>query len=249
MSLKVYVDYNSDIDELLKRYNCFEFLKKSFIPKLNNNKWYMNFYYDHYITDNYFNLNEKIIYALQVIFIGKTGYGKSTTLNKIVGNYVFKSDNISVCTKDLHSAIYSIDRDYFLLLSDLPGIGESNYADKKYYEWYRNMVKKSSCIVYILRADQRDFVLDEILFKSILSSIEDRKKVIFALNYADKIEPINRNRELSQKQLLNLQKKVEDVSKIFNTSYDNILYYSAVDNFNLDILTQKISNKLKLFIK
>ena len=128
----------------------------------------------------------------------------------------------------------------------MPGIGESNYADNQYYEWYRDMVKKSHCVVYLLRADQRDFAVDEILFKSMFASYEDRKKVIFALNFAEKIEPISRENQLSSQQILNLNKKVKEVAQIFNVSREDILYYSAKDNINIDVLMKKISDKLKL---
>lgn len=200
------------------------------------------------MTCSEWNLDNDPIYELQVMFIGKTGYGKSTTLNKIVGKKVFESDDVQVCTKDLYSATYRIDKENFLSLSDLPGIGESNYADNQYYEWYRDMLKKSHCVVYLLRADQRDFAVDEILFKSMFTSDEDRKKVIFALNFAEKIEPISRENQLSSQQILNLNKKVKEVAQIFNVSREDILYYSAKDNINLDVLMKKISDKLKLFV-
>ena len=240
MTLRVNINYRANIDELLSKYKYLKFLKNFRISKEDKNKWY--------VTCSEWNLDNDPIYELQVMFIGKTGYGKSTTLNKIVGKKVFESDDVQVCTKDLYSATYRIDKENFLSLSDLPGIGESNYADNQYYEWYRDMLKKSHCVVYLLRADQRDFAVDEILFKSMFTSDEDRKKVIFALNFAEKIEPISRENQLSSQQILNLNKKVKEVAQIFNVSREDILYYSAKDNINLDVLMKKISDKLKLFV-
>ena len=77
------------------------------------------------------------------MFIGKTGYGKSTTLNKLVGSNVFETSDVSVCTKDLYNSMYRISPHIpsFFVISDLPGIGESNYADNHYYDWYKEMLE------------------------------------------------------------------------------------------------------------
>lgn len=237
MDLTVHINYSNEINDLINKHSSFGFLKYRSIPKEEANEWYM--------TNDTWNLDDEQVYISQVMFIGKTGYGKSTTLNKIVGKDVFESSDVEVCTKDLYSAIYRIRDNEFLSLSDLPGIGESNYADNHYYDWYRDMLEKSQCVVYVLRADQRDFAVDQILFESMFKSTEQRKKVILALNYADKIEPLNRKTSLSEQQIKNLDKKIRDVANIFNVSCDNILYYSATDRININLLVNKICEKLK----
>lgn len=216
------------------------FLESSTIPEIEMNRWILN--------HKQWGYSDKIIYELQVMFIGKTGYGKSTTLNRIVGQDVFETSDVSVCTKDLYEAIYRINgyRGTFISLCDLPGIGESNYADDHYYEWYRDMLQKSHCVVYIIRADQRDYALDEILFNQMFQDSKMRKKVILALNFADKIEPLNRHsRGLSAEQLYHLEMKVKDVSKIFRLPKERILYYSAADYYNIGTLMEKVAEILK----
>lgn len=242
MGLTVHIQHSAEIDDLINQYNYFSFLKTSTIPKSNINRWYMN------NTD--FGYSDQEIYQLQVMFIGKTGYGKSTTLNKIIGRKAFETSDVSVCTKDLYEATYRINSTdkTFLSLCDLPGIGESNYADNHYYDWYRDMLEKSHCVVYVLRADQRDFSVDEILFTQMFRSDKEKGKVILAINYADKIEPLNRQNNLSQEQIKNLNKKINEVSNIFQMPKSNIIYYSAVDNINLDLLVSYIAKKLKKYI-
>lgn len=68
------------------------------------------------------------------MFIGKTGYEKSTTLNTLVGKQVFDTDDVNVCTKDLYNSMYRINTSNpsFFVISDLSGVGESNYADNHY---------------------------------------------------------------------------------------------------------------------
>lgn len=238
MSLTVHTKYSAEIDDLIDKNSSFGFLKYKSIPQKDTNRWYM--------TNDKWNFDEEEVYISQVMFIGKTGYGKSTTLNKIVGKDVFESSDVEVCTKDLYSAVYRIKGNEFFSLNDLPGIGESNYADNHYYDWYRDMLERSKCVVYVLRADQRDFAVDQILFKEMFKTYEQRKKVIFALNYADKIEPINRKTSLSEQQIKNLDRKVRDVANIFNVPYDEVIYYSAIDRININLLVNKICEKLKI---
>lgn len=237
MGLTVHTELSAEIKELTKRFHCFSFLESSTLSKTNENRWFM--------TNSNFNYFDQEVYVLRAMFIGKTGYGKSTTLNKIVGKNVFDTSDVNVCTKDLYEAIFRMSDSNFFALSDLPGIGESNYADNRYYEWYRDMLKKSHCVVYILRADQRDFAVDEILFKQMFCSENEKEKVILALNFADKIEPINRTLGLSEEQISNLNKKIIEVSNIFHMPKSKIIYYSANDEINIDSLMLKVSEILK----
>lgn len=239
MSLTVHINHSADIHELINKYQHFDFLKSIAINESNSISWSM--------SNSYWNLKEAIIYQIQVMFIGKSGYGKSTTLNKIIGKDVFECDDIKACTKDLYSANYRLQKNenHFFALCDLPGIGESNDADVKYNEWYKEMLIKSQCVVYILRADQRDFSIDELLFKKLFKTSLERKKVIIALNFADKIEPLSRNLSLSPTQIENLNTKVIDVQKIFNVSKGQVLYYSAQDMLNIDLLVDKMTKVIK----
>jgi len=193
----------------------------------------------------------KILYLIQVMFIGKTGYGKSTTLNKICNADLFESDDISGCTRRLQTAMYRLKKKFPLYLSfcDFPGIGESANLDKQYIEWYSEMLGKSRCIVYLLRADQRDFSIDLQILKEmgVLSNQDMLKKTIFAINFADKIEPLNRAYPFNpdSKQLKNLNKKTIEVRNIFGVNENNILYYSAAENYNIDDFINKITMVLK----
>lgn len=230
--VKLHINYVSKLNEFVQAYPSFGFLTQS-----------KNIHHEKYAWI----WGERRCHFNNIMFIGKTGYGKSTTLNKIVGKEVFETSDVCSCTKDLYCAMYTIneEKNEYLTFTDLPGIGESNYADDHYYKWYREMLYHSQVVVYLLRADQRDFAVDEILFNNMFNNEAERKKVILAINCADKVEPISRKRMLSEEQVANLLKKKEEAVKAFGIPQENILFYSASEGINMDLLLKKISEKLK----
>lgn len=229
MSLRVSVLQESGMNELIGNHPEFSFLGNRRILQKNKYKWL------------YDDVPSRLI---SVIVIGKSGYGKSTTLNRIVGSELFRTSCTEACTKDLYAAMYKLGgTDDYFALCDLPGVGESAETDKRYYQWYRDMLEKASCAVYMLRADQRDFSLDLNVYNSIFEKDFRRKNVVTAINYADKIEPISRTAEISYAQKCNLAKKENTVKKLFGT--DNVVTFSADTGYNFDKLMSAIADAVK----
>ena len=233
--LSVKVVHDASIDELIYRVPQFSFLKNIKFPQDDSIEW---------------TRNGKNVYCVQVMFIGKTGYGKSTTLNRICGQKIFEISDISSCTKELYSSEYKLANssvNYFSLC-DLPGLGESLDTDKEYSRLYSEMVVKSACVIYVFRADQRDFSEDEKILGSLLKQDRIFKgKLIAGINYADKVEPVTRANpfEPNYQQQKNLKEKAEDISRIFGISLDKIVCYSASDGYNFKELLEKISTIIK----
>jgi len=211
--MEISIVHKSDIEELLRISFTFDFLQRYQIREQSRLLWY---------TSNGANQH-----AIQTMFIGKTGYGKSTTINRIIKREVFATDDIASCTKRLYCADYKIHKykEHYFSFCDLPGIGQSEMADTQYMEWYRGMLEKSDCVVYLIRADQRDFVRDERVFQTLFKTKEQKRKVILAINYADKIEPVNRSMPFnpSFEQMRNLQEKKRYTSDIFNIPQSEII--------------------------
>lgn len=225
MGVTVKITHNADIGELIGRNKEFGFLRSFDVPAKEMYRW------------DYFGTPSR---AIQAIVIGKSGYGKSTTLNRIVGKEVFETSDVEACTKEMYSAEYHLSKpNQYFSLCDLPGVGESLAADKQYYEWYNTLLQKASMVLYILRADQRDFSVDLNVYNELIKKTNREKQILFAINCADKIEPIGRTTELSDVQKINLERKIGDVKRIFRT--ENVIAYSAETGYNFDALVTKIA--------
>ena len=98
-------------------------------------------------------------------------------------------------------------------------------------------------VLYILRADQRDFTVDLNVYNELIKKANCEIPVLFAINCADKIEPISRSTELSDIQKNNLDKKISEVKRIFKTK--NVIAYSAETGYNFDPLVMKIARMVK----
>ena len=186
-----------------------------------------------------------------VIFIGQTGYGKSTTINTIINRPLFATDDVKSCTRHSQEVFVEFisNSKKGVILCDMPGIGEASATDKRYKEAYFEKLRRTSFVVYVLRADKRDFKLDLRLIREILNNTKGIKtKLLFAINYADKVEPINRTSvRLTAEQVSNIQKFKENFCKelagTLKLTPDEMLHYSASLPLNINNLFVAIINK------
>jgi hypothetical protein len=222
-----YNHHRGKIDEIAVRYNQFLKLKGAVITA-SHLRWRET-------------LTDILSYHAQVAFFGKSGYGKSSTVNSFFGNRVLKTNEVEACTRRCESLDFELAPNCYLSLADFPGIGESEYYDKNYLQMYADFLHLSVVVVYILRADQRDFAVDELAYKTVFPNLADKKKVIFALNCCDKIEPISRIQaiEPSLEQHKNISIKVNSIHKIFSPA-NPIVPYSAATGWNMNQLADEI---------
>lgn len=228
MGIIKYYKHQGNIDEIASRYHAFAKLKNAQVKKASNRKW----------QDTG---NGLISYQALTVFVGKTGYGKSSTVNAFFGNSIMKTSDVAACTRECQSLDFKLSSDCYFSLGDLPGIGESEYRDQEYLKMYRDFLGLSTAIVYVLRADTRDYSIDEAAYKQLFTTHADKKKIILALNCCDKIEPISRSASIepSLAQMQNITKKVDSVSSIFQPA-NKIIPYSAATGWNMNKLADAI---------
>jgi|GEM_PF-1033935 len=179
----------------------------------------------------------------QVAFFGKSGYGKSSTVNALFGGDILQTSAVTACTRQCDTLDFELAPDNYLALADFPGIGESGYQDQSYLRMYAQFFLASTVVVYLLRADLRDFTIDLNAYKTVFPTSRERSKVLFALNCCDKIEPTSRSAASapSPEQLHNIKLKLATVRDILKPAHA-IVPYSAATGWNLDLLAQQIAH-------
>ncbi len=228
MLMEVSVKHNGSLMELIDRHPQFSKLANAKIACSDIRRW---------TRDN----GASHSHDIQTIFIGKTGYGKSSTVNAFFGTKIMEASDVKSCTRNAQSIEFKIRNGNYFSFADLPGIGESQKLDNEYVLLYSKIVKKTDAIVYVLRADTRDFSLDKKICDDLFPSAHDKRKIIFALNFCDKIEPINRKLPFtpSKEQNSNIVEKINFIKNLF-CSQNCVIPYSASSEWNLNLLADEI---------
>lgn len=227
MSIIKYYHHRGKIDEIAVRFNQFLKLKNASVlaPHL---KWRDT-------STGVFS------HHAQVAFFGKSGYGKSSTVNSFFGNSILKTSDVDACTRRCESLDFELSPNCYLSLADFPGIGESEYRDKEYLQMYSDFLSTSTVVVYVLRADQRDLAIDSSAYKILFPRWDSKNKVIFALNCCDKIEPVGRGYaiEPSPEQRRNIDIKINLIRDLFEPA-NPVVPYSAATGWNMHQLAYEI---------
>lgn len=180
-----------------------------------------------------------------ISFFGKTGTGKSSTLNALF-DLNLETDNVKACTKELNFSEVKINNKNYLVV-DIPGIGESIDADEIYFSSYIKAISYSSHIVWIIQADTRVYRPDQVAINKLKQYFKPDVKFIFSLNRIDQVGlsdwDINLNIP-SVNQLGIIDEKIADIykkfSKYITLDTKNFVYYSAIKKYNLNKIIEQI---------
>lgn len=240
--LTLHIKKTDDIDYMIRRFPVFSSLRGATVRASGIGRY----------SDYIWNYNENGVFKekqvlLQVMVIGQTGYGKSTLLNSIIGENIFQTDDVVSCTKELNTAKFKLSsaNSHYLALSDLPGIGESAIADAKYMEWYKGMLKASSCIVYTLNVDKRSYEPDERVFKEVLIDSSIRNRLIIALTCADKAGNNRKSDDITPEQMDTINRKIAEIKKLKLLADLPVIPCSGKTGWNVDALVKEIVAQLR----
>ncbi len=229
MSIYKYSRHEGRINDLSRLHHSFGRLKSLSIIKSDDNRW----------KDS---STRRISHDFIMAFFGKSGYGKSSTVNALFGRDIMATSDVDSCTRRCDCINYEISPGNYLSLADFPGVGESEYRDTEYLGMYRDFMRHVGVVIYIMRADARDHSIDEKAFKAIFNTIEDQRKVIIGLNQCDKVEPVNRTEiEPTAEQMENIQKKIRFLQQKFRPC-NAVVPYSAATGWNMNALADEMVN-------
>lgn len=105
-------------------------------------------------------LSHLVAYEPVIGIMGKTGVGKSSLCNALFRSQVCAINAVEACTRQPQRVRLRFGSHY-LTLVDLPGVGESISRDDEYRELYRELMPQLDMVLWVLKADDRAFSVEE----------------------------------------------------------------------------------------
>lgn len=170
--------------------------------------------------------------------MGKTGAGKSSLCNALFRGEVTPVSDVNACTRDVLRLRLS-SGDHSLILVDLPGVGESEQRDSEYESLYRKVLPELDLILWVIKADDRAFSVDERFYRRVMS--DHHQRVLFVVNQADKIEPCHEwyvsGNAPSPHQLVNIEARLASIRQLFSPHHP-VCVVSARTEWNLPAMVE-----------
>lgn len=179
---------------------------------------------------------------LNILIIGGTGVGKSSTINAIYGeNRVKIGSNPNPQTQEIKQCQISKN----ITLYDSPGLGETHEKDKQHMEKIHKLLTdtdrsgnaKIDLALVIIDATVKGLGQEYSTIKYLLKTLGDSKRILIGMNKCDCViseRYFDRDKnELHEKQVQFLEDKVADLQKRIkedtglSLNKDDIVYYSA----------------------
>lgn len=178
----------------------------------------------------------------QIVIIGKTGSGKSTTLNAVFNpqpNLVV--NHIEPATESFHLFSVSLGKRGSLQIVDCPGFGDGEKVDSENLAIYQSILAKSDIALWIIKADDRALGFDQVYARKVLPD-HLSERLIVGINQVDKLSPGKWSEKYNLpsptlKQSIN--KKVDFVARKFaeiGITPHSIVPYAAAKNYRLHAL-------------
>ncbi|CBJ80973.1 putative CP4-6 prophage; GTP-binding factor [Xenorhabdus bovienii str. Jollieti] len=182
---------------------------------------------------------QKLTHYEPVIGImGKTGAGKSSLCNALFQGEVTPISDVHACTRDVLR--FRLRKgEHSLILIDLPGVGESEQRDKEYESLYRNILPELDLILWVIKADDRAFSVDERFYRRVMTGYQQR--VLFVVNQVDKIEPSHEwyvtGNAPSPHQWVNIEARLASIRQLFSPLHP-VCAVSARTEWNLPSMVE-----------
>lgn len=229
--MQIQIRHSGKLRDLVAQHPAYAALENVAIPATNNRCW---------SREN----GTGTSHDTQAIFIGKTGYGKSSTVNALFNREIMGTSAVAACTRHAQCLEFKIRDGNYLTFTDLPGIGESRQRDAEYIPLYTRIVETADAIVYMMRADTRDYSIDELAYLALFPKLASRRNLIIGLNFCDKVEPVSRESFTpTQAQLTNIKEKIAWINEKFDPG-GGVVPFSANSGWNIDVFAGKIGQVL-----
>lgn len=184
-------------------------------------------------------IQESIDTPPQIVLIGKTGVGKSSTINKLFDPKPnLPIDHVEPATMNIEVLTLSLGERGDLIIVDCPGLGDSSQADKRNMLAFKELLAQSDVAVWILKADDKTLGIDISFVKKILPKTL-KERLVVGINQIDNMQPGEWNTEFnvpSKEQDESIKRKEEYVrSRFIEIGIEpfSVISYSAKRDYHL----------------
>ncbi|CNI09280.1 TPA: GTPase [Yersinia enterocolitica] len=193
-------------------------------------------------------LNQLVTYEPVIGIMGKTGVGKSSLCNALFRSEVCAVNAVEACTRQPQRIRLRFGSHYLTLI-DLPGVGESQARDGEYRELYREQLPELDMVLWVLKADDRAFSVEEQFYQSVFAHYSGPlPPVLWVLNQVDKTEPSEQWNWLSAKpsalQATHISLKRQAVAHQMGIAEQDILPVSVRGCYHLSCLVEAMITRL-----
>jgi predicted GTPase len=198
-------------------------------------------------------------YPMDIMLVGATGVGKSTTLNALLGTNKAKVGvGVDPETKKIIKCILN----QYIRLCDTPGLGDNPEDDGIYKIRIVNLLREKyladdktkraliDLVLILVDASTRDMGTLYDLLESIFNNI-DANRVLVVVNQADMAmsgrhwkdgKPDEKLEDFLERQALSVQRRIKQT---IGKNIKKPLYYSASNKFNLYSLLDYVIDNFK----
>lgn len=195
-----------------------------------------------------------INYTPKIGIMGKSGAGKSSLANVIIGDYKFKTGGAGGCTRTIQEEKVRVgSRD--IIFIDLPGIAENEERHIEYSELYAKKLPDLDVLLWVIKIDDRANAADEAFYQFLIKHY-DKNRILFVLSQADKAHP-NRQWDYSrmqpsEKQLVTIEANKQRISDDFSVPLEDVVAVASIcdeeenklESYKFDELITKIITKI-----
>ncbi|WP_249449660.1 YfjP family GTPase, partial [Escherichia coli] len=101
--------------------------------------------------------------------MGKSGAGKSSLCNALFQGEVTPVSDVHAGTREVRRFRLS-GHGHSMIITDLPGVGESRDRDAEYEALYRDILPELDLVLWLIKADDRALSVDEYFWRHILQA-------------------------------------------------------------------------------
>lgn len=149
------------------------------------------------------------------LLMGRTGVGKSSTINSLMGYPIAKVGDYTPTTMEVEEHRLPIEGANFLVV-DTPGLCDDlpdKGNDQKYMQLVREKIKNMDCLLYVTQLDEPRVRSDEkygiqLMTKTFTENIWKNSVIVFT--YADRIENVQKFREALRERTRLLKEAITD---------------------------------------